>query len=241
MTAEKKRNSILPDYSTTGGLALKNQNTLRRLVGILGILLPLLVYLFLQLTSNFDLILPSISHYYFTRAASIFEIIVSLLAIFLLIYKGEKLVDYILSSVAGISALLMLIFPTSNLRGFNGTSKYDSIAVTFFHTSLFRPKFHYACAALFLLSLALMALFLFTKSSDSPSFRTRNKKIRNKIYRICGVAMLAALCVAFLGFVNVIQPNFYDANNLTFWMEVVAVEAFGIAWMVKGELVLADK
>ena len=211
------------------------------MVGTLGVLLPLLVYLFLQLSNNFDLILPSISHYYFTRAASIFEIIVSLLAIFLLIYKGEKLIDYVLSSVAGFSALLMLLFPTSNLKGYNNTTKYDSIAVTFFEQSQFRPKFHYGCAALFLLSLAAMSLFLFTKSSQTPSNRTRKKKIRNKIYRICGGTMLTALCIAFLGFLNIIPSIFYDGNNLTFWMEVISVEAFGIAWMVKGELVLADK
>ena len=45
--------------------------------------------------------------------------------------------------------------------------------------------------------------------------------------------MLAAFCVAFAGF--------YDANDLTFWMETVSVEAFGIAWIVKGEIVLKDK
>lgn len=240
MTTKSKNDSILPDYDNTGDLALKNQNTLRRLVGTLGILLPFLVYLFLQLTGNFDPFLPSISHYYFTRSASIFEIIVSLLAIFLLIYKGEKPIDYILSTIAGLSALLMLIFPTSNLRGYNDGNRYDPVAVTFFEQSEFRPIFHYACAALFLLSLAVMSLFLFTKSSKSPSHRTGKKKIRNLIYRICGGTMLAALCVAFLGFLNVIPSSFYDGNNLTFWMEVISVESFGIAWMVKGELVLAD-
>ena len=111
MTNIKPQSSLLPTYEKTGDIALKNQKTLRKLVGVLGILLPLLVYLFLQVTDNFNSALPSISHYYFTRAASIFEIIVSLLAVFLMIYKGEKFIDYILSTIAGLSALLMLIFP----------------------------------------------------------------------------------------------------------------------------------
>jgi|SRR5690242_1498549 len=233
--------SIFPNYSNTGDIALKNQSTLRKLVGALGILLPLLVFLFLKIANGFDLVLPSISHYYFTRAASLFEIIVSLLAVFLLVYKGEQPIDYALSSIAGISALLMLLFPTSNLHGYNDTTKYDSVAVTFFNQSDFRPKFHYACAALFLLCLATMALFVFTKSSQPPARRTRNKRKRNRIYRTCGVIMLAALCVAFAGFLNIIPPDFYDANHLTFWMETLSVEAFGIAWMVKGEIVLKDK
>ncbi len=241
MKPKPAQKSILPNYRNTGDIALKYQSTLRKLVGSLGILLPLLVYLFLQFTNGFDPILPSISHYYFTRAASLFEIIVSLLAVFLLVYKGEELVDYILSSIAGFSALLMLLFPTGNLRGYNHTIKYDSVAVTFFEQSPFRPKFHYICAALFLLSLAVMALFVFTKSSHRPSQRTPNKRNRNKVYRTCGVVMLAAMCVAFLGFLNIIPSTIYDGNNLTFWMETLSVEAFGVAWMVKGELILRDK
>lgn len=230
----------MPDYSRTGDIALKNQNTLRRFVGILGILLPFLVCLFLQLTNNFDLLLPSLSHYYFTRAGSIFEIVVSLLAIFLLIYKGEEFIDFILSVIAGVSALLMLIFPTGNLKGYNHSTQYDDVAVTCFLQSDFRPKFHYGCAALFLLCLAAMALFLFTKSSHAPKFRTKNKKRRNRIYRVCGILMLLALITAFLGFLGVIHDDFYEAHYLTFWMEFVAIESFGIAWMVKGELVFKD-
>ncbi len=240
MKSKRGLNSILPNYSNTGDIALKNQSTLRKLVGALGILLPLLVFLFLNISDGFSTILPSISHYYFTRAASLFEIIVSLLAVFLLVYKGEQLIDYALSSLAGVSALLMLLFPTSNLRGYNGTTKYDPVAVTFFKQSPFRPEFHYICAALFLVSLAIMALFVFTKSSQPPNLRTQNKRNRNKVYRTCGVVMLAAMGVAFSGFLNIIPANIYDGNNLTFWMETLSVEAFGVAWMVKGELVLKD-
>lgn len=241
MKPKSHSNAILPDYKSTGDIALKDQQTLRKLLGSLGILLPLLLYIFLWVTSNFNLVLPSISHYYFTRAASLFEIIVSLLAVFLLIYKGEELLDYILSSIAGFSALLMLLLPTGNLRGYNHSIKYDPVAVTFFKESLLRPKLHYAFASLFLLSLAVMALFVFTKSSHAPRNRTRNKRRRNKIYRLCGTVMLVALVVALLGFLSVIPPGIYDGNNLTFWMETLAIEAFGVAWMVKGEAVLADK
>lgn len=238
MAAKLANKGILPSYDKTGDIALKNQQTLRRLVGTLGMLLPLLVYLFLQATNNFDPVLPSISHYYFTRSASLFEIIVSLLAVFLLIYKGEKLVDFILSSVAGISALLMLLFPTSNLYNYDHETTYNAVAVTCFQQSAFRPKFHYGCAALFLLCLACMSLFLFTKSSG---YKTKHKKIRNKFYIVCGVIMLAALGTAFMGFLNIIPSSYYDAHNITFWMEVISVEAFGISWMVKGEVILADK
>ncbi|MFT3705953.1 MAG: hypothetical protein QM802_26540 [Agriterribacter sp.] len=240
MLRKLSKASLLPDYQSTGDIALQNQNTLRKMVGALGILLPLIVYLFLQITDDFDPVLPSISHYYFTRSSSFFEIIVSLLAVFLLIYKGEKFIDYILSSLAGLSALLMLIFPTSNLWGLM-QGKYDLVAVTCFKQSEFRPKFHYGCAAIFLICLALISLLLFTKSSQSPSHRTQRKKIRNWIYRGCAIIMFSALLVAFLGFLGTIDEKYYDSHNMTFWMEVISVEAFGLSWMVKGGFIFQDK
>ena len=52
--------------------------------------------------------------------------------------------------------------------------------------------------------------------------------------------MTLALLVAFLGFLEVIPPAYYDAHNLTFWMEAIAIEAFGISWLIKGETILTD-
>ncbi len=228
-----------PSFDSEGDLALQRQTTLRKVVGVLGMLLPIFIYLFLQLTDNFNYILPSISHYYFTRSGSFFLIIVSVLAIFLLIYKGESLVDYYLSAIAGISALLMLIFPTDNLHGLS-FGKFDLVAVTYFNCNDFRPKFHYICAAVFLLSLAYMSFFLFTKSNVTPTQRGRKKIIRNRIYRICAIIMFAALFTAFAGFLNIIPSDFYDSHNLTFWMETITVEAFGFSWLVKGEVFFSD-
>ena len=228
-----------PSFNSEGDIALQRQTTLRKVVGILGMLLPILLYLFIQLTDNFNHVLPSMSHYFFTRSGSFFLIIVSVLAIFLLIYKGESLADYYISATAGISALVMLILPTNNLRGLD-SGKFDTVAVTYFNCSDFRPKVHYFCAAIFLLSLAYMSFFLFTKSNLPPAQRGKQKVLRNRIYRICALVMLFALLIAFAGFINIIPAEFYDAHNLTFWMETITVEAFGFAWLVKGELLFKD-
>lgn len=229
-----------PSFNFDGEIALQQQGTLRKLVGVLGMLLPVIIYLFLQITDDFNPVLPSISHYYFTRSSSFFLIIVSALAIFLLIYKGCSLADYYISGIAGISALLMLLFPTDNLRGLMG-GKFDLVAVTYFDGSDFRPKFHYACAAVFLLSLAYMSFFLFTKSDHQPAQRGTRKIIRNRIYRVCAIIMLAALLTAFAGFMNIIPEDFYDAHNLTLWMEIITVEAFGFSWLVKGGSLFPDE
>ena len=69
---------------------LTSQDSLRKLIGISGIALPLLLLLVLWIDAGYTKPLFSISHYYFTRASGVFVIIVSLLAIFLLIYKGKE-------------------------------------------------------------------------------------------------------------------------------------------------------
>ncbi|GAB3996529.1 DUF998 domain-containing protein [Spirosoma daeguense] len=241
MTSKSSNEGFLePNYKTTGDIVLKRQDTLRQLVGILGITLPICLYLFLQIDSGFSSVLPSISHYYYTRACGIFIISVSALAIFLLIYKGEDTVDFYASVIAGFSALCVLLFPTDDLASLSG-GKYVTVNVTDLKDSDFRKGFHYLSAAIFLLSLTYMALFLFTRSALPPSKRPKAKIIRNRIYRVCAATMLGALIVIFLGYLGFIPEDYYNTYCLTFWMEVLAVEAFGFAWMVKGKAFFTDR
>ncbi|QOG02373.1 hypothetical protein [Flavobacterium sp. MDT1-60] len=221
------------NYSETGDIALKNQNTLRKIVGVLGMLLPIALYLFVEIDSRFSTVLPSISHYYFTRACGIFIIIISMLSVFLLIYKGEKSQDFYVSAIAGISSLLLLLFPTDNLD-----KEIYSVSVTTLNISDFRMYFHFACAGIFLMALAYMSAFLFTKSDVPSKMRGKRKKIRNRIYRTCAVLIVLAILTIIIckQFFN----DIYSSYPITFWMEVVAVEAFGFSWLVKGEAILQD-
>ena len=223
----------LIDYSETGDIALKNQNTLRKIVGTLGMFLPLALCLFVEIDSRYSTILPSISHYYFTRACGIFIITISMMSVFLLIYKGHEIQDFYVSTIAGISSLLLLLFPTDNLP-----QQFDAICVTSLRTSDFRMYFHFICAGIFLLALAYMSAFLFTKSKLSKTHRGRKKRIRNRIYRTCAVIIVLAILIIII--CKQFFPTIYATYPITFWMEVVAVEAFGFSWLVKGEAILQD-
>jgi hypothetical protein len=218
---------------------LTQQDTLRKLIGVSGMLLPFLLWFFLYVDNGHETVLPSISHYYFTRVSGVFVIIVSLLAIFLLVYKGEDPIDFFLSSAAGVFALSLVLFPTGNLTE---TCKDENFpySVSILRASAFREKFHYLSAAIFLGCLAAMAGFLFTKSDKPPSKRGIMKKRRNRVFRVCAVVMALAMLTAFAGYLRWIPEDFYDKHHLTYWMEAVAIEAFGISWLVKGEAVLKD-
>ena len=231
-----------PDFSEKekDKIWLSEQKSLRKLVGVLGMLLPLLLYLFLYFASGHGRPLESVSHYYFTRSSVIFSVILSLLAIFLLLYKGKDPVDFVVSAAAGIFALCVLIFPTTNLAE-SCCDENAAYAITFLKVNGdVRSTFHFISAGIFLACLAYMSIFLFTKSDKTVSERTREKKARNRIYRVCGVLMILAILVV-VAPASIIDPVFYKTNHLTFWMETLAVESFGFSWLVKGEFILKDK
>jgi hypothetical protein len=62
-----------------------------------------------------------------------------------------------------------------------------------------------------------MSIFLFTKSKEPKAQRLQTKKVRNGIYIVCGILMIVALLVIFVGgFMKVIREDVYNRNHLTF-------------------------
>lgn len=237
----KKNNNFLRlNFSADEQIGLTQQKTLRKVIGILGIVLPLLLYVFVWADTGYTAPMHSISHYYFTRAASIFCVIISLMAVFLIIYKGKERADFYLSCGAGIFALLLVLFPTDNITNLCCDTR-KTYSVTVLRESFFRTLLHYIASALFLLCLAAMSLFVFTKSNLPSHQRPHSKKNRNRLYRTCGIIMIISLLIAFVGgFLNLIPTEFYTNYTITFWMETIAVEAFGLSWLVKGGVLLTD-
>ncbi|GAL84240.1 hypothetical protein Celly_3120 [Sporocytophaga myxococcoides] len=241
-TKSSKITTILKaNFKEGDSIWLTSSYTLRKTVGVLGMALPLLLVVFLYIDNGYLQPLESLSHYYYTRVSGIFVATLSILGIFLIIYKGKELVDLLVSSIAGIAVLLVALFPTDNITDIccDITKTYS---VTFLPHSTFREAFHYLSAGTFLSCLSYMSIFLFTKSDKSVIERGTMKIIRNRIYRICGIMIIIALAVIFLGgFFKLIPEGFYREHQITFWMETLAVESFGFSWLVKGETLFQDK
>lgn len=238
-TTNKITEMLDVDFKEDNTIWLTNSLTLRKVIGILGMGLPFLLFLFLYIDTDLAQPLQSISHYYYTRVASVFVAILSVLAMFLIIYKGKEPIDFFISLTAGLFALCVVCFPTGNITETccDGNFVYS---VTYLKISAFREGFHYASAGIFLGCLAYMSLFLFTKSDKSPQHRGSKKVVRNRIYRVCGILMIAAILVIGAGYFELISRTFYENNQLTFWMETVAVESFGFSWLIKGETLFKD-
>lgn len=250
-----------PDYSKPHELWLTEPDTLRRLVGTLGIMLPIMLPFFLWLDSIDHTVqhtapLESMSHYYYTRVSGIFVIVVSLMAIFLLIYKGKTPKEFWLSTIAGIGALLLVMFPTNNIVENicigvgNCCGDICDAAERQYTTGVLpnnkgRMYFHLIASGIFLLCLALMAFFVFAYSKKEMAEANdtavlQRMKQRNFIYRLCGTLMVLAVAFVLWGD-KLVGADTYKAYHLTFWMETLAVEAFGFSWLLRGDMLLPDK
>ena len=188
--------------------------TLRKVVGALGMALPVVVAVWgLALGSP---LLPSISDYYTLETRDAFVGILFTVAWFMFTYHGPDRKDNIAGNGACLFALGVALFPDSG-------TKLDQAV-------------HYGSAAALFLVLAYFSLCLFTLSGPEP---TAAKRRRNRVYRVCGVAMLVS--IALIGVYKLLLAGGpLDRFKPVFWLEAAALWAFGISWAVKGEAILRD-
>ena len=187
-----------------------NTIRLRALIGWLGMLLPWIVALLV------GYIPESISAMWYTNACTVFMIVLGSASVLLISYKGYEKIDDILLTCSGIAGLGICLFPCSisSVRGEVGTFMLDS------HTS---NTFHFVFAIAFFGLLAYNSFFLFTKGTGE---QTKKKKIRNAIYRVCGVGMIASFAIMLL-------PYF----RIQWWlMETIALFFFGISFLTKADI-----
>jgi hypothetical protein len=207
--------------------------TLRRAVGIIGISFPFILLLGSIIIGDCREVQTHMSAYYHTIMRDPFVGILSALALLLFAYKGYDTLDNIAGNLGCLFALLTAFFPTSITDSLTHCIP-DPIENGFTGTV------HIFSAGGLLLTLAFFSIFLFTKSADKP---TKMKGRRNRLYRVCGYIMV--ICIALIGLVYICdKPDFcarIKKHDPIFWLETLALLAFGTSWLVKGNLILTDR
>jgi hypothetical protein len=100
-----------------------SQQTHRRLIGVLGFLLPILLYLVAGLRPTAPLprwtFLDSVSAYYYTGAVAILVGVLFALSLFLFSYPGYEnvIADRVVGRVGGAAALGVALCPTTAPEG----------------------------------------------------------------------------------------------------------------------------
>jgi len=205
--------------------------TMRLMVGIMGMALPVVLLLWSGLLVRAPFLLDSISAYYHTNLRDIFVGILCAVSFFLFAYHGYDKWDFFAFKTASLSALGVAFFPAFIKSPVN---PYVHIAP---NVSAATNLVHYASPAVFFTTLAAVSLFLFTKTDAETRKRGLDlrKRVGNAVYVSCGLTMVA--CLALL-LALLLLPDGSPVFDLepAFWLELVALFAFGISWLVKGAL-----
>ena len=198
-------------------------NTLRIAVGILGIVLPFILYFGNIILSHDHQLLNSISSYSHTRMGNGLVGILCAVALFMFSYLGHDFKDNLLGHLAGLFACGVAFFPN------NVEDPFTTINII-----------HLTSALSFFIVLILFALWLFPKTDQVEM--SKQKKNRNTIFYISGITMsiCIALIIIYMKWLIDIYPN-HGCFQPVFWLESIALVAFGISWITKGQIIYKDK
>lgn len=214
--------------------------TLRRLIGFTGMLLPVILIAGSFQELGWKSVQLSISDYYYTRNGDVLVGIICILSVFLFTYRGYDWKDVLLTRLAAFSGLGVALFPTAPDPPF---AQYNiHLVLRSIPVIPYAGELHLIFAAVFFITLSCMSLFLFTRSDQPvpvlprPDAPMTAKNKRNLLYILCGCIMLVCITVLAVYF-NV--PRFRTLCGsfpLALWLESIALEAFGISWLVKGKI-----
>jgi hypothetical protein len=199
----------------------------RKAIGILGIALPFVVSLGALILFQTGL-QRSISAYYHTGMGDVFVGTLFVIGFFLLSYKGYDRRDDIAGDLACVFLLGVALFPTTPDDAVTSDARVIG-------------SVHLAFSALAFLMLIYFSLYLFTKTDPSKS-PSRRKLQRNRVYRASGYTI--GVCILLIAIFHLL-PNdpksLLEGYNPVFWLEALAILAFGISWLIKGEAILKDE
>jgi len=200
---------------------------LRQALGYIGFLMPLVVKGGAKYIDRLPL-LNSISASYHTRMRDIFVGTLVSVGVFLFCYRGPDKQDNWLTNIAGLCALGIALIATYPA----GKALCPFIAEVLPHHGVY----HFAFAVVFFLIISYLAIFRFKKLSRP--YITKQKETRNKVYVICGIIILLSLVA--IALIN-LYDKLYHADTSIALPETIAIMTFGVAWLTKGQALLADK
>jgi len=235
-------------------------------IGVTAIAMPVVTLIFGVLPFlRPDGIQDSLSHYYYVPVMGDFFVgslfFIGILFFFFFHSNGKPIPGWDkvypfeswLMRAAGLLAIGIAIFPT----GYPGTENWQTEQQRpyFENGAVVSPpdwahirfgdfvlEYHYICAVAMFLILAWFTLKVFPRVHDDSSTleggaMTLIKRARNRWYRRLG--WIIAISIVFIGagsFGGIVSGETWTAWNGTFIGELVALVAFGFAWLIKGRV-----
>ena len=194
---------------------------LRGLVGVVAFIFPFLV----PISTGHFFDLPSISHsYHHTPGIEFFAGLLFFVGAFLTAYKGHTKLENIASTIGGICAICIAVFPTDKC--------IDVFSIP--------GIIHMITAVGLFIIIAYFSLVPFLigaidKLKDAKKANLPSKGINRRvwIYGICGAIIVITL-VTYAIFA-IFYEDFAQEHRLLFWAEFIALFVFGISWSVSSK------
>lgn len=205
-------------------------HSLQKLIGLLGISLPIILGIGSYLINDCKIIQGSISDYYHTEMRTYFTGTLCAFGVCLFAYKGyEGSNDVYYARFASLCAIVTALNPTNN-KWIDCPNTPSDVPL------VLHEKVHLIAASLFFICLAWISFFIFTKSKAEKSAK---KIVRNGIYRTCGIIIILSLIACAVAMQNR-DIDDLSTSKIVFVMETIALFAFGTSWLIKGEFILKD-
>jgi hypothetical protein len=203
---------------------------LRLLIGANGTLLPFtLILVSHPVLGDEPFVRGSLSAYYYSGVRDLFVGSLCATALFLIAYKVvERNLDNTMSTVAGLAAIGVALFPTGRPEG-------TSLALTPLQNLLGEKTvqgIHFGCAFAFIGALAAISYFFGLREGNRPRRRPGYTALPPRFWRTFhwSCAGLIVASVAFLA-VTKLAGGMHHAMLYT---EIVSTLAFGASWAAKG-------
>lgn len=205
----------------------KTMNFQRRMLGLMGFLLPLTTILgFIGGDRNAEDFWYSISAQYYATSRDFMVGTLFTFGCFLITYLGYDIGDRATCKFSAAMAFGILLFPC-NTTAAGPTTGLLNLPTPVSHI------LHCICAALLFGSFAYMIGWRFTKTDTT--LKTTGKQKRDLIYRMCSWIIIAAMAVQ-------VVTSIIGIGWMTIVNETVMLWSFSFAWEVKGGFIkkLAD-
>ena len=166
--------------------------------------------------------LPSVSAAYYSESRDVFVGMMFIVGAFLLAYNGHTNLQAAASKIAAIAAACIAILPTSKIC----------------ETSTWVSTTHTVAAVVLLAILAFFCLGPFRAATLGRGVKQNRRAL---IYIGCGLVMIGAILFGAYGMLAMDCQARAD-SRIIYWVEAIALAAFGVAWFVAGKMVpfLAD-
>lgn len=204
--------------------------TLRQSIGFLGLIMPFSVRLGAWIFEGIHTT-GSISAYYYTGMRDVFVSTLVLVGALLACYRTPAKLDTLVGLCVGLAAIGISLFPMDPVYAEEIITKYPDIITGKCYLNRGLLGYHFIFVGTFFLSAIYLVYVRFP--AFTPPNPTPEKLLRNRIYQICGLVMLASL-------IAIALLTFFAKGSSIFWPETVGVVTFAFAWLVKGQRFWAD-